>query len=129
MEQDAQQGKRFLRLENRDSGRSAQLLQGMALNGKAIQSVNVRLLVKYENTVAGEQAFQKPAFIIHFYDLNRRAIGEGLLGPWLGTAGWKTESKSIAVPRNTREAVVRVGLNGATGVLSVDDLSLSAKPR
>ena len=127
--QDAPQGKRFLRFQNRDLGRSAQLLQGMALDGKAIRSVSVRLSVKYENTVAGNRGFQKPAFIIHFYGLNRRPIGESLLGPWLGTGGWKVESKSFAVPRNTREAVVRVGLNGATGVLSVDDLSLSAKPR
>lgn len=129
MDQEAPQGKRFLRFENRDLGRSAQLLQGMSLDGKSIHSVSVRLSLMYENTVAGEQSFQKPAFIIHFYDLNRRPIGESLLGPWLGTGGWKTESKSIAVPRNAREAVVRVGLNGATGVLSVDDLSLSAKPR
>jgi protein-L-isoaspartate(D-aspartate) O-methyltransferase len=129
MDQDAPQGKRFLRFQNRDLGRSAQLLQGMALDGKSIHSLSVRLKVKYENTAAGEQAFQKPAFIIHFYDINRRPIGESLLGPWLGTRNWKTVSKSIVVPRKAREAVVRIGLNGATGLLSVDDLSLSAKLR
>jgi protein-L-isoaspartate(D-aspartate) O-methyltransferase len=129
IDRDAPRGKRFLRFQNRDLGRSAQLLQGMALDGKSIRSVTVRLSVKYENIVAGEQSFQKPAFIMHFYDINRRPIGESILGPWLGTGGWKIASKSIAVPRNAREVVVRIGLNGATGVLSVDDLSLTAKRR
>jgi len=127
--QDAPRGKRSLRFENRDTGRLAQLLQGMAVDGRKIESLSVSLWVKYENTQAGVESYQKPALVVHFYDLNRKPIGEGILGPWLGTGDWKTVTRKISVPRNAREAVVRIGLNGATGVMSVDDVTLSAEAR
>jgi hypothetical protein len=33
------------------------------------------------------------------------------------------------VPENAREMIIRVGLNGATGELGVDDIAVRALPR
>jgi protein-L-isoaspartate(D-aspartate) O-methyltransferase len=78
---------------------------------------------------AGAEEYEKPAFVCHFFDEQRREIGAGFLGPWLGTSDWKTAVKVIPVPIRTREMIVRVGLNGATGELWVDEIEMSIKPR
>ena len=58
------------------------------------------------------------------------AIDDGKpAGPWQGTSDWKTDVKTIPVPIKAREMIVRIGLNGATGKLWLDDLSITPKPR
>ena len=66
-----------------------------------------------------------PAVSLHFYDANHQPLGEHLLGPWLGSFAWKRVTAEVRVPPQTYEAVFRVGLNGATGRLCVDDIRLS----
>ena len=55
--------------------------------------------------------------------------GDAVLGPWVGTFNWETEKKRIDVPPHAREAIVRIGLLGAVGELSVDDVELTAAKR
>jgi hypothetical protein len=38
-------------------------------------------------------------------------------------------NKTIPVPPKTREMIVRIGLNGGTGKLWLDDIQMTAKPR
>ena len=53
-------------------------------------------------------------------------LGDGIVGPWRGTFEWQAEKARIAVPIRAREAILRVGLLGAIGELSVDDIQLKA---
>ncbi len=129
MTKDAPRGVNFLEFSNKDSGRASQVLQGMPLDGRKIRSVNISLRMKLEEVLAGSKSHEKPALMVHFYDSIRRTIGEGVVGPWTRSSDWKFLSSNISVPEGTREAIVRVGLNGATGRLSVDDLKLEPKPR
>jgi len=66
-----------------------------------------------------------PAVIISFYDENRAAIDEVGLGPWRGSFDWQAETRRFLVPRKAREAVLRIGLLGATGEIAFDNLKLA----
>ena len=53
-------------------------------------------------------------------------IQEAVLATWRGTFDWQTETRSINVPQKAREAVMYIGLLGATGEVSFDDIKLTA---
>jgi protein-L-isoaspartate(D-aspartate) O-methyltransferase len=44
------------------------------------------------------------------------------IGPFDGTKTWKSRSSEIRVPIGSREAIVRIGLFGATGSASFDQI-------
>ena len=103
----------------------AQVLQGIAVDGRKVRELRISLSVKYQGTRKGAEANEVPALVVHFFDDTRRSIGDGALGPWLGTANWKEQSIRMNVPVKAREAIVGVGLNGATGTLSIDAIKLA----
>jgi protein-L-isoaspartate(D-aspartate) O-methyltransferase len=123
-------GSRSITFTSTEAGRLAQALQGMGLDGRGIAAVRVRAAVKYENTRRGQERWEAPGLMLHFYDAKRRTIDTVTLGPWLGTQdSWEVVSQTIPVPAETREAIVRIGLNGATGTLHVDDVELEVTRR
>ncbi|GDY07877.1 MAG: protein-L-isoaspartate(D-aspartate) O-methyltransferase [Planctomycetota bacterium] len=122
-------GKVFLRMESDDPGRLAQALQGMAIDGRKIGSVAIALQVRVEKIRPGSESFQKPTLVIHFYDQNRKEIESLVIGPWLRDTDWDTVGGTIPVPKEAREAIIRIGLNGATGRLDIDDIRFRPKPR
>ncbi len=105
------------------------MLQGTACDGRKIGTLTISLRVKYENTVAGPQRYNRPALVVHFYDSIRRPVSEAMVGPWFGTGDWRQVTRKLTVPSETREIVIRAGLNGATGRLCVDNLKLTAQSR
>lgn len=122
-------GRHCVLFSNAESGRISQMLQGTAVDGRKIASLRLTLWAHYEDLVAGELSSQQPCAMVHFYDATRREVGLGVAGPWRGSLGWHRIQKNIAVPQKAREMIVRVGLNGATGKLWIDDLSLRVRPR
>lgn len=123
-------GKHCILFENQDSGRLAQGLQATAIDGTKIGSLQLSLQYKIEGSKAGSETHEQPAMVIHFYDENRRKFEDIIIGPWIGTTdGWRTTSKTITVPPKTREMIVRIGLNGGTGKLWLDDIQMTPKPR
>jgi protein-L-isoaspartate(D-aspartate) O-methyltransferase len=123
------QGRRYVCIENDERGRLAQLLQGMALDGRLVKRVDVSVSVQYDGTAAGPSPLEKPALVLTFYDETRRVIGNTIIGPWEGSSDWRRLSKQIDVPAAAREAILRVGLNGGTGRLCVDDVRLEPEAR
>jgi protein-L-isoaspartate(D-aspartate) O-methyltransferase len=115
--------------ESQDESRPAQALQGMAIDGSKIHSLKISLDYKLENVRPGREPWERPALVVHFYDADRRDIADPIIGPWTDTIGWERASKTIAVPPKAREMIVRVGLNGATGKLWVDNVQLTTTPR
>ncbi len=126
---DAPEGQYYMKMSNTDDGRLAQLLQGFPLQGAKIGAIKVQLWVKYDGTAAGREVYQKPMVSIQFYSATRKLLGKSTIGPWLGTLEWQPVSKIIAVPKKAREAIIRIGLNGATGELSVDHVRLTIGKR
>lgn len=115
--------------KSEEAGRPAQSLQGMAIDGNRIGSLQISAKYKLTSSAFGTQPQEKPALVLHFYDDQRRVIAEPVIGPWFDTSDWTTVSKTIAVPQKARELILRVGLNGATGELWVDDVTLTPQPR
>ncbi len=125
--QGAPEGKKFVKFSNDIPGRSAMMLQGMALDGQAVPSIELSL--KARGSQIRTQGNEQASFLIQFYSANRDPLDVVPIGAWEGTFDWQSYSKKIDVPPKAREAIVRVGLNGATGEFSVDDVRLTAKPK
>ena len=125
VEDDAPDGDYFLEFENEESGRPAQMLQGIPIDGRRVAFVNLSLDVRIDSVMGGKEDWERPALYIHFYDQVRRTLGDVRVGPWLRPQDWERTGRRIAVPVNAREAIIRVGLNGATGKMAVDNIKLS----
>ena len=122
-------GKVFLRMENSDPGRLAQALQGMAIDGRKIGAIAISAQVRVKDIRVGNEPFQKPMLAVHFYDHLRKDIETQVIGPWVREADWDLVGGTIPVPKEAREAIIRIGLNGATGRLDIDDIKFKPKPR
>lgn len=125
----AQDGKYCLYVSNQDPDRMGQALQGMAIDGESIGLLVVKAKYKTREAKSGTESYEKPGMYFHFYDDQRREITHTFFGPWTGTKDWRSNQKAIPVPLKAKELIVRVGLNGATGELWVDDLHMTTKPR
>lgn len=120
----APEGTHYARFTNLEPGRSTQVLQGFALDGRHVKAVRLSARVAAKDVAPGQNATQLPLIGLLLYDENRALLGETGLGPWQGSFGWQLKTTRIAVPPKTREAILRVGMFGATGELWVDDLRL-----
>jgi protein-L-isoaspartate(D-aspartate) O-methyltransferase len=126
LESDARspQGRQYVTMRNQDAGRAAHVMQGFPIDGRKIVRVDFSVWVKYANTRTGPND-AKPAAAITFYDDRRAEVGIVLLGPFLGDSGWREVSRSGRVPVRAREAILRLGLFGATGEISFDNVRMS----
>ena len=120
------QGKHYVTFTNEQPGRGAQALQGMAVDGRKVSELDVSLQVRADGVEPGPGKEEYAALAIVFYDKNRSMAGISLVGPWRGSFGWRKETEHIKVPIQAREAIVRLGLNGATGKISFDDVQVKA---
>ena len=121
-------GKSFATFHNDEPGRGCQALQGFAVDGHAVDALDLSFSVRGRDIRPGATQDQLPRAIITYYDDRRAIVGEESIGPFEGTFDWRREKKSLRVPLKAREAILRIGLLGATGQLSIDDLQLQAQP-
>ncbi len=126
---DAPQGERYVTFENNLPGRDSHALQGFAVDGRKVGQLDLSARVRAKDVRPGQNAQQLPGIVITFYDANRAIIGETGLGPWRGSFDWQLESRRINVPPRAREAIVRIGLLGALGELSLDAIELKPVTR
>lgn len=123
---DAPSGKNYLIFHNAEPGRGSQALQAFGVDGRKVKALDISVQVRARNIRPGLFSEHLPVLGVTFYDENRGQIAEKTLGPWLGTFAWRVEKKQIEVPSRAREAIMRIGLFGSVGELSVDDIRLSA---
>ncbi|MCA9031802.1 MAG: protein-L-isoaspartate(D-aspartate) O-methyltransferase, partial [Planctomycetaceae bacterium] len=65
------------------------------------------------------------AFVLHFFNSQRVPIGNIAIGPWLADSPeWTRVFRQLPVPKDAREAIMQVGLNGATGTLDLDGFKM-----
>ncbi len=121
-------GPRYLKFECTKPGRPARLSRAFGIDGRKHEAIIIGLWVRIEKIEAGERMGDEPGLIIDFLGDKLRQLTRGTLGPWTHkefTDGqWTRVSKRIPVPPGTRDAIMSVGLLGATGVLDVDGLTL-----
>jgi len=124
---DAPRGSNYVTFRNADSGRSANAMQGFAVDGRKVDRLEVSCFVRGQNIRQGQTPQQVPRLIITFYDENRTPAGYGTLGPWQGTFPWQKEAERIDVPLRAREAILRIGLFGGVGEVSFDVIEVKAE--
>lgn len=123
-------GKNFVRIQNRDPGRFAQLLQAMPLDGRKIQAVRIELWVRGEKLEKGTSGNEVPAIALKLFDEQRKYLSSASEGrTWSGSFPWNNVEFDLKIPPSAREAILYVGLNGGTGTLDIDGVSLKAVPR
>jgi protein-L-isoaspartate(D-aspartate) O-methyltransferase len=122
----APSGNSYVTFANAEPGRGAQALQGFGCDGRAVKALDLSVHVRCKEIRPGQNAGQLPSVTISFYDENRAVVGEGSIGPWKGTFPWQRQTGVIPVPVKAREAIIRIGLLGATGEVSFDNLRLEA---
>jgi protein-L-isoaspartate(D-aspartate) O-methyltransferase len=121
--------KPFVTFRNQEPGRDSHMLQAVAIDGTQVQRLSVRLWVRTDRVTSAKESEQTPALVVHFFDAQNRRIGREAVGQWLGTSPWTPCGRDdIPVPRESRWAIVQVGLRGATGALSVTDIQLDSMP-
>ena len=122
---DAPDDGRFALFENHSPGRTAEASQAFGLDGRRVRELAVSGMVKAEAIEAGPGERERASVVLAFYNGKRELIGARSVVDWQGTFGWRSFEQRMKVPPATREAIVRVGLCGATGRLSLDDLRLT----
>jgi protein-L-isoaspartate(D-aspartate) O-methyltransferase len=119
-------GLRSLKFENPEPGRTSHVLQAFGIDGQHVTALDVQVLHRQTQIVGGRNAGDQPGLVIHFFDGRRLPIGQSSVGPWLSNdAEWTEASKRLSVPREAREAIIQLGLNGAAGELWVDNVRLT----
>jgi protein-L-isoaspartate(D-aspartate) O-methyltransferase len=123
----ARQGKHFITMSNEEPGLPAHLLQGFAIDGRKVGEVELSAEVQYSELVWGRALDERPSIAVTLYDENRRELGHFVLGPFHGTSGWSHKAKLLSIPKSAREGILRIGLFGATGSISFDDVRITKR--
>lgn len=120
----APSGKRYAKFVSQRPGARSQALQGFPVDGRQVKGLIVSLWVRAQDVRPNGNEGQ-PLLGILFYDENRALVSEEIVGPWRGTFAWQRQTSTIKVPPKAREAVMRIGLFGATGELSLDTIQIA----
>jgi protein-L-isoaspartate(D-aspartate) O-methyltransferase len=119
---DAPDGKHVVTFTNTQPGLSAHLLQGFGIDGRQVKQMEVSGWVTTKDIVASLKNEEAPFIAVTLYDANRRELGHQFLGPFLGNSSWREVKKTLRIPDNAREGILRIGLFGATGTASFDNI-------
>jgi len=122
----APEGKQVVEFSSDMPGAASMLLQGFPIDGRRVPKIRLSASTMISKVKPGENLEQQPMISIQFLDENRNQIMVTWLGPYIGNRGWKKESRVFPVPPTSREAIIRIGLHGATGMARFDDISVEA---
>jgi protein-L-isoaspartate(D-aspartate) O-methyltransferase len=121
------QGQRFVTFSNREAGRGAHALQAFPVDGSAVKTLKLSCFVKGVSLRPGANQGESPGLVVVYYDKDRKTVGHVAAGNFRGTFEWRNfEDNKIRVPEKAREAIIRIGLHGATGEISFDQVTLEA---
>jgi protein-L-isoaspartate(D-aspartate) O-methyltransferase len=115
-------GRAYVRFSNKTPGLNSHLLQGIAIDGREVSKIRLSAQARTKEIRKGPDSDAMPMVAISLYDELRRDLGTFSIGPFRGTRSWRSSSKLIRIPPGTREAILRVGLFGATGVADFDQV-------
>ncbi|MFI4873770.1 MAG: protein-L-isoaspartate(D-aspartate) O-methyltransferase [Blastopirellula sp. JB062] len=124
-DESAPQGERYVRFQNSDRGRASMALQGFGVDGEKIRRLKINAWVKTKDIGLGYDRREAPMIAFTFYDSARRDVGRGVVGPFLRDSDWTQIEETVRVPPATKEALLRIGLFGATGEACFDDVRMT----
>ncbi len=122
----APDGRRFVIFHNSEPGRGCHALQGFAVDGRTVSSLELNFWVRGDKIQPGAKSEELPRIVVTFYDERRVTLAEESVGNFEGSFPWREDTGRLRVPLKAREAIIRIGLLGAVGQLSFDGLRLRA---
>ncbi|HXY34271.1 MAG TPA: protein-L-isoaspartate(D-aspartate) O-methyltransferase [Planctomycetaceae bacterium] len=128
VDKDAPEGRSCVRFDNEEPGRRSNALQAIGVDGRRIAALHFTFQYRTEHVVDGKEGFEKAGLQVTFDDA-RQFVGEEIAAHLVGSSPWQSIRATVAVPERARQAVVRIGLNGATGTLWIDDVKMTAERR
>lgn len=128
--EEAPSGSHYVQFSNDIPGQHAHVMQGFAIDGRKVSAIDFEAQLSLENVKRGIYKEDIPVAMVSFYDDNRRLLKDTVLDPLATNKGWhKLEVKSVRVPIASKEAIVRIGLFGATGTAKFDAVKLTVSKR
>jgi protein-L-isoaspartate(D-aspartate) O-methyltransferase len=124
----APDGRQFVTFKNEEPGLAAHALQGFAVDGRKVSKLKLDYSVRGKHLRPGQKPSEWPMIVFTFYDDRRAVIDEERIGPFDGSFDWQQRSDVVSVPLKARECVFRIGLLGAVGEISFDELRMTAIP-
>ena len=119
-------GTHYAQFENKVPGQYAHVMQGIAIDGRQVPTISFSVRIASENVIQGNGPNDIPVAALTFYNAQRKDLSTTYLGPIAGTTTWTQLTKpQVRVPNATREAIVRIGLFGATGKVNFDDVRIN----
>ena len=125
----APEGRHYATLKNSAPGRAAHVLQGLPIDGAKIGALRVSAWVRFDRVTPGNSRDEFACLAVTFYDEDRKDLGAAILGPFQGSSDWRKRDRTLRVPPRAKEALLRIGLFGATGEISFDSIELEPIPR
>ena len=127
---DAPSGEHYVQFSNNVPGQHAHVMQGFSIDGRSVPSIDFEAHVSLQNIKPGNYREDIPVAMVSFYDKDRRLLKDTVLDPLAKNKGWhKLETKSVRVPIATKDAIVRIGLFGATGTAKFDAVKLTVSKK
>lgn len=122
----AAEGQSFAQFFNSDPGRGSCLFQGMSADAKKVKSLTISAKIRGKNISPGpDHKNEQAAISVLFLDSTFNQLNIFHMGPYHGSFHWTTVTGTTTVPETAQVAVIRIGLNGATGILGVDDVRVT----
>ena len=124
---DAPEGQRYVTFSNAEPGRNSQALQGFAVDGRKVAQLQLSARVRGKDIQPARTPQQLPGHRRRFLRREPRHHRRSRPGP-VATARsiGKPKSNVINVPPKAREAMLRIGLFGAVGEISFDEIEVKA---
>ena len=105
-------------------------MQGFSIDGRSVTAIDFEASLSLQNVKRGIYKEDVPVAMVSFYDKDRRWLKDTVLDPLTANKGWhKLELKSVRVPIATKDAIVRIGLFGATGTAKFDSVKLTVSKK
>ncbi len=120
----AAQGSAYVRFTNDTPGLGSHLLQGFPIDGREVSTIRLSGKARTGDLRRGPESEAMPMIALSLYDEQRRDLGTFRLGPFRASRPWRGSSRLIRIPPATREAILRIGLFGATGTVDFDDIKV-----
>jgi hypothetical protein len=123
-------GPHYVRFQCTKPGRPARLSRAFGIDGSKTEAILLGIWVRQSAIQLGEREGSEPSLLIDFLGDQLRQTSRGTMGPWTHTVRdqWTRVVKRIAVPPGTKDAILSIGLMGATGTLDVDGLTVELIP-
>lgn len=121
-------GPKFIRFESNKPSRPARLSRAFGVDGTKYEAIIIGMWIRVDQIQSGERLGEEPQLLIDFLGDKLRHASRGTMGPWTMrnfSAGnhWTRVVKRIPVPPEAHDAIMSVGLLGATGIMDMDGVT------